>query len=69
MQALMNPYYLFASILMGLIAWAAFRYGRQNSSIRHILIAAILMVVPYFVVDPAYLAIAGGALTVFLFWP
>lgn len=65
----MDPYYLLASILMGLIAWAAFRYGRQNSSIRHILIAAILMVVPYFVVDPAHLAIAGGALTVFLFWP
>ncbi len=66
---MMDPYYLLASILMGLTAWAAFRYGRQNSSVRHIVIAVLLMVVPYFVLDPAQLAIAGGALTVFLFWP
>jgi|GEM_PF-6149944 len=69
MQAMMDPYYLFLSIFLGLIAFGAFRYGRQNSSVRHLVIATILMVVPYFVVDPLQLGIAGGALTVFLFWP
>lgn len=65
----MDPYYLFLSIFLGLIAWAAFRYGRQNSSVRHIVIAVVLMLVPYFVVNPLHLGIAGAALTVFLFWP
>ena len=66
---MVEPYYLFVSIMMGLIGFAAFRYGRQNGSAKHIVLAALFTFLPYFLVDAKYLAMSGGALVILLFWP
>ena len=64
-----EPYYLFLSIFLGLVGFAAFRYGKRESSIRHMVLAVSLMVVPYFLTDAKLLALAGAALVVLLFFP
>jgi hypothetical protein len=64
-----DPMYLFLAIAFGLVGAAAWRYGYQQSSIRHLLLATALMGFPYFVTEPMLVLGIGGVLTLFLFWP
>ena len=51
---------------IGLVAW---RYGRHRQSVRHLVIAAVLMVYAYFVPNLWAQVGIGAVLTFFLFWP
>ncbi len=64
-----EPWYLFVSIVMGLIGMWALQFGRRQGSPRHIVIALALMLVPYFLVDAQWLAVGGTALVLLLFFP
>ena len=64
-----EPFYLFVSIMMGLVGIGALRYGKNTGSIRHIALGIGMMVVPYFLIEAKLLALTGGAMALFLFWP
>lgn len=62
-----------ASLLMGLffgiVGVSAWRYGKQNTSARHMFLGLILIAYSYFVPN-FWVALGMGALlTFFLFWP
>jgi len=58
---------LFASLLFGIVGFAAFRYGKKSASLKAMLLGAALMVYPYFVEDIWLLYVIGVALTAGLF--
>jgi len=58
---------LFASLLFGIVGFAAFRYGKKSPSLKAMLLGAALMVYPYFVEDIWLLYVIGVALTAGLF--
>ena len=60
---------ILASILFGSIGFAAFVYGKKQSNFKALVIGVILMVYPYFVVNPIALYAIGVALTLVLFLP
>lgn len=60
---------LFMGILFGLIGLSAWIYGRKNSSARHMLLGAVLMVFSYFIDRIWVTLLIGGGLTGLLFWP
>jgi len=64
-----DPGNLFASILFGLIGFAAFRYGKNIASGRHLILGIALMGFPYLVSSLWAMYGTGTALTVLLFWP
>ncbi len=63
----MNTANILASIIFGSIGFAAFVYGKKQSSLKPLVIGVILMVYPYFVENPIALYAAGVVLTVLLF--
>jgi len=65
----LDPTYLMLSILFGLFGAAAFRYGKLQGSPRHMGIAVVLMIYPYFLTNPIAIFAVGAGLTVLLFWP
>ncbi len=60
---------IFLGILFGGVGFVAWRYGRHKQSARHMLLAVILMVFPYFLSNIWVLLLVGSGLTFFLFWP
>ena len=60
---------ILASVIFGSIGFAAFIYGKKQSSFKALVIGIILMVYPYFVQNPIALFAIGGVLTVALFVP
>ena len=60
---------ILASVIFGSIGFAAFIYGKKQSSFKVLVIGIILMVYPYFVQNPIALFAIGGVLTVALFMP
>jgi hypothetical protein len=64
-----EPWYLFFSMAFGLVGMAAFRFGYQRASLRHLALAVALMIVPYFVTEAGPLCAVGVGLTFLLFWP
>jgi hypothetical protein len=59
-----SPANLFASIVFGLIGFAAFMYGKKNAVIKPMVIGLTLMIYPYFVPQTWLLYAIGCALTV-----
>ena len=64
-----DPYSLFWGFIFGLIGFAAWRYGKQRASDRHILLALLLMGFSYFFSNSWVIVLIGTLLTVLLFWP
>ena len=63
----MNTTNIFASVIFGSIGFAAFLYGKKQSSFKALVIGMILMVYPYFVPNLIALYAVGVVLTVMLF--
>jgi hypothetical protein len=64
-----DPYAIFIAMFFSLIGYAAWRYGKQTESERHLYLAIALMAYGY-VVSNIWLSLGiGTALTVLLFWP
>jgi len=57
---------IFASIIFGSIGFAAFIYGRKQSSFKALVIGIILMVFPYFVPNTIAIYAIGSVLTLAL---
>ena len=62
-------YSIFISILFSLVGIAAWRYGRQQVSARHMILAVLLMGYGYFIPNPWWCFAVGCILTLLLFWP
>lgn len=62
-------YNLWLGIVFGLVGYAAWRYGKQIQSGRHMLLAVTLMGFPYFMPNAWWCLGVGSLLTLFLFWP
>ena len=58
---------LIAGIVFGSIGFAAFIYGKKQSSFKAMMIAMALMVYPYFVSNTVWVTAIGIALTAALF--
>ena len=58
---------LIAGVIFGAIGFAAFIYGKRQSSFKAMMIAMALMAYPYFVSNPVAVYAIGIALTVALF--
>ncbi len=56
-------------IFFSIIGYAAWRYGRQQQSGRHMLLGVALMGYGYVVPSLWLNAVIGGVLTLLLFWP
>lgn len=56
-----------AWLVFGLIGMAAFGYGKKEGRVKTMILAAALMVYPYFVSNPIALWGVGAALTAALF--
>lgn len=54
--------------LFGIIGMAAFMYGKKQGSWKTMVVAAGLMVYPYFVTNTVLMWIVGVALTVSIFY-
>jgi len=57
-----GPAALFASLLFGVIGFAAFRYGKKYGSWPPLAIGLLLMVFPYFVSQTWVIYAVGGVL-------
>ena len=66
-QAMPTPAVLFASVLFGLIGFAAFRYGKKDASWQPMAIGVALMVYPYFISQTWLLYTIGCVLCIGLF--
>lgn len=62
-----GPAALFASLMFGVIGFAAFRYGKQHAVWSPMAIGLALMVYPYFVSQTWLLYAIGAALCVGLY--
>jgi len=58
-----SPAALFASLLFGLIGFAAFRYGKKHAVIMPMVLGIVLMVFPYFVPEAWMIWVVGAVLT------
>lgn len=56
-------------VLFGIVGWSAWKYGRNISSARHMLLGVGLMAYAYFVPQLWLSILVGLVLTGFLFWP
>lgn len=64
----MNTANIFASIIFGSIGFAAFIYGKKQSSLKALVIGMVLMVYPYFVPNTAAVYAIGVVLSLALFF-
>lgn len=60
---------LFCGLFFGVIGYAAWRYGRRMTSVRHLLLGLVLMVYGYFIPNVWLNVSVGAVLTLLLFWP
>ncbi|HEX5037326.1 MAG TPA: hypothetical protein VFX30_09240 [bacterium] len=60
---------LFVGFLFSGIGFVAWRYGRHRQSVRHLVLAAVLMVYGYFIPNLWAQVGIGSVLVFFLFWP
>jgi hypothetical protein len=58
-----SPAALFASLIFGIIGFAAFRYGKKSALIVPMFLGIVLMVYPYFVPETWMIYAIGCALT------
>ena len=58
-----SPAALFASLLFGVIGFAAFRYGKKHAVIVPMVLGLVLMVFPYFVPEAWMIWVVGAVLT------
>ncbi len=63
----MNAAQIIASIIFGSIGFAAFVYGKKQSSLKALVIGILLMVYSYFVTQTIAVYAVGVILTVALF--
>jgi hypothetical protein len=49
----LDPNSLLASLLIGVVGFAVFVYGKKQQRAPHLLVGLALMIYPYFVADPA----------------
>ena len=64
----MNTANIFASVIFGSIGFAAFIYGKKQSSFKALVIGVVLMVYPYFVTNAIAVYAIGVALSLTLFF-
>ena len=64
----MNTANIFASVIFGSIGFAAFIYGKKQSSFKALVIGVVLMVYPYFVTNAIAVYAIGVALSLALFF-
>jgi drug/metabolite transporter (DMT)-like permease len=62
-----GPAALFASLMFGVIGFAAFRYGKKHALWSPMAIGLVLMVYPYFVSQTWLLYAIGAALCIGLY--
>ncbi len=62
----MNTANIFASIIFSSIGFAAFIYGKKQSSLKALVIGFLLMVFPYFVPNPVAVYAIGTGLVIAL---
>ena len=60
---------LFVGFLFSGIGFVAWHYGRHRQSVRHLVLAAVLMVYGYFIPNLWAQIGIGSVLVFFLFWP
>jgi len=60
---------LVAGGFFGIIGYGAWRYGRKQGSLRHMLLAVSLMAFPYFIDGLWPVLGTGSVLGFLLFWP
>lgn len=60
---------IYCGIFFGLVGFSAWRYGRQQQSARHMLLAVGLMSYSYFVSNIWLNLGLGGLMTLLLFFP
>ena len=65
---MMNTANIFASVIFGSIGFAAFIYGKKQSSFKALVIGVVLMVYPYFVTNAIAVYAIGVALSLALFF-
>lgn len=56
-------------LFFGVVGISAWRYGKQTTSARHMLLGVVLIAYPYFVPNFWIALAAGSVLTFLLFWP
>ncbi len=60
---------IFLGLFFGVVGVSAWRYGKQTTSARHMLLGIVLIAYSYFVPN-FWIALAVGCiLSLFLFWP
>jgi len=62
----MNTANIFASVIFGSIGFAAFIYGKKQSSFKALVIGIVLMTYPYFIPSTMAVYIIGIVLTLAL---
>jgi hypothetical protein len=58
-----SPAALFASLIFGIVGFAAFRYGKKSSLIVPMVLGIALMIYPYFLPETWMIYAIGFALT------
>jgi hypothetical protein len=58
-----SPAALFASLIFGIVGFAAFRYGKKSALVVPMILGIVLMVYPYFVPETWMIYAIGCALT------
>jgi hypothetical protein len=58
-----SPAALFASLIFGIVGFAAFRYGKKSALVVPMILGIVLMVYPYFVPETWMIYAIGSALT------
>jgi hypothetical protein len=58
-----SPAALFASLIFGVIGFAAFRYGKKSALVVPMILGIVLMVYPYFVPETWMIYAIGCALS------
>jgi len=64
-----SPGGIAAGIIFGAVGFGAWRFGRQQQSVRHMLIGGALMALPLLLPSGLPVWLGGCVLTVLCFWP
>jgi len=63
-----SPGALFASLVFGVVGFAAFMYGKKHAVVVPMIVGAALMVFPYFVTETWVIWAVGSVLTLAIWY-